>query len=614
MSNAMPSEESINSCVEYLQSLIQNSLNYSKNNSNLVNNNSEPGEVLGRSLPQSEVGYVPFEMDHDIAAIEEVIASSLPSPITTIWDVGTNSLSNCLNKSNDDNQHSEESFPFPRKSLNGADICISDGHESDNFSEISSGIINHLPRNLNTETRIIPFYKVKEHPFHLFNIHHLHESTKYTHYFKASKRSAAYYGVNSYAYGDTYHEAKPFSDNQYLQKILSYVEIVVPGVDYNSALIHRYENGKSHIPHHSDNEIEIEEGSEIVTISLGESRFIEFQDVRTGSKLSELLHHGDVFIMNTASQTYFTHSIPVDTNDYLQPRMSITLRKIKPRFASKDVPSLVPEEPCLPSVANVTIGPLIHSPVASPVNAEVPCSSQPHEKTNSENKGTSGIGNQHQCDLAWVHPSRRVLKSPTRSTSLTTKPKTLYVSSSMFRHLDPSRLQSDQQEAIKFFYPGADAQRMLNKLQNDKEFLELDRESVTKVFLLTGCNNVDSIYFGNQGSSIKQASHDLSNIIQYFKTQFSSAVINVISILPRKAKGRNDIINLLNTKLYDICFQSTNLSFIDLFENNMFVHRDGTQRKEFFMPSRSNRYDDVHLNALGVVRLAKHLKFIAHNH
>ena len=112
---------------------------------------------------------------------------------------------------------------------------------------------------------------------------------------------------------------------------------MLPGFKFNNAMVHKYQDGQSFIPHHGDDEEEIVEGSEIVTISLGETRYIEFQSISSASKTIQKLTHGDIFIMEKSSQTLFTHSIPPDVNPDLEPRLSVTFRLISgPNSRDKD--------------------------------------------------------------------------------------------------------------------------------------------------------------------------------------------------------------------------------------------------------------------------------------
>lgn len=147
---------------------------------------------------------------------------------------------------------------------------------------------------------------------------------------------------------------------------------------------------------------------------------------------------------------------------------------------------------------------------------------------------------------------------------------------------------------------------MLDRLCADPEFRMLNKQSVNKVFLLTGSNNVDAMYFGDKGW--QYGFDGISKLIEYLKYHFSSANINVINILPRNTKGRNDIINELNLHIKSLC-DKFSLNYIDTVSINLFSYSHGNRKGEFF--SKKGR-DNVHLNKLGIIRLARHLKYIAH--
>ena len=149
--------------------------------------------------------------------------------------------------------------------------------------------------------------------FKLFDADKLNISTNFTEIL--NNRSAAYYGLSPYSYGNITHDVRDFSDNVYLQKLLNYVDIVYPRFKYNSALVQKYDTGDQFIPHHSDNEDCIEDNSAILTISLGESRTFEFLEKQTKSCHEQLiLNHGDALFMSKASQNHFTHSLLKEEN------------------------------------------------------------------------------------------------------------------------------------------------------------------------------------------------------------------------------------------------------------------------------------------------------------
>ena len=170
-----------------------------------------------------------------------------------------------------------------------------------------------------------PFTKYNGAPFHLFNVSHLKATTTFN--MTLGKRSVAYYGDYDYSYSGITHKAKDFGDNKYLLHILSYVQIVLPEYKFNSAMIHGYADGTYCIPHHSDNEDCIVYDSDIITISLGESREMEFRNKNNKETTTVELIHGEVLVMSKVSQETFTHAINPELGK--QTRMSITLRLMK---------------------------------------------------------------------------------------------------------------------------------------------------------------------------------------------------------------------------------------------------------------------------------------------
>ena len=501
------------------------------------------------------------------------------------------------------------------RELNNKDInCIIEQQigENINISDVSSlneeDILPHISDDLSNTNPVHlgmlqPCSVVSGSPFHLFNAQHLESSTKFTHEFPFTKRSAVYYGKYPYSYGSTHHPPKPFTDNNYLTKILNYIDIVIPGVKYNSAMIHRYCTGDAFMPHHADDEICIDENSQIVTISFGESRFVEFQNKKTASKTCYKLSHGDVFVMEKSTQEIFTHSIPKDKVSE-GTRLSVTLRLIIPQDAmklktheAKDAYSELSSDASLEITNNESQNFLLERESLN--------DTQPSDNLNLPQEDVIPPQNDrlHQVSASTCHPTRTQ-----------TRPKTLYLSDSMFRNLDTTKLSSESQNAIKLFYPGANASQMLSRLKEDPIFKSLEVLEIEKVFVLTGSNNIDNIYYGKNGSSLENTINDITNFLNFLKTSIPEAQIYALNILPRKVKGRCDVINIINSSIKSFCNKSLNRTiYLDTCENKMFVHRDGSRREEFFNPPGRFGEDDVHLNPVGVVRLGKYLKYVAHN-
>ena len=597
------------------------------------------------------------------AAFEEVCDKSVTSSDKAVSDIFicdiladyirdlNNANLNCILNENSENIVVSDVTPVDSENeiLSASDL-------SEDFSEISACIPNILQ----------PFCILKDNPFHLFSVKDLMDSTVFTHDFSSTQRSAVYYGQYPYCYGKTIHNPRPFEDNNYLLKILNYIDIVMPGIEYNSAMVHRYADGNSFMPHHCDDEKCIEQDSNIITISFGETRFVEFINTATGSVRCQKLDHGSVFSMHKSSQGLFTHSIPSD--ETVQGiRLSVTLRLISP---PENLTVVTQQETCTP-----------YSYISSEENVN---NSEPHDNSedgsySSENKQVlmnsitppplsdsqvpqgyqvptqpgyqvpSQQGYQvseqfvphhtpqdhtplhHPPQSNPQHPPRphhrprqhapyhnphHPTPSQSRSHNHTTfklRPKTLYISDSMFRFLNTYKLSTDEQQAVKLFYPGATACQMQTRLNHDSRFLSMNKTDITKVIVLTGSNNIDNIYFDRNGGSLHDTINDIGQFIQYLKTNIPTAEINVLNILPRKMKGKCDIINIINSDIKSLCNSSDRLRYIDTVDNYMFTHRDGKRREEFFNSTGRFGDDDVHLNRVGVLRLAKFLKYLVHN-
>ena len=122
-------------------------------------------------------------------------------------------------------------------------------------------------------------------------------------------RDSYYYGEIGYGYGGTFHEPRDMECNPYLMKMISYLSVLIPEYSFNSAMINRYSDWKKYIPHHCDDEESIDANSDILTVSLGSSRIMQFKNLQTGQILEAPVTHGTVVAMSKESQFKFSHSI-----------------------------------------------------------------------------------------------------------------------------------------------------------------------------------------------------------------------------------------------------------------------------------------------------------------
>lgn len=556
-----------------------------------------------------------------------------------------------------------------------------------------------------TVTNIEPCFKYIGAPFYLFNVSHLDASTNG--YKTLGTRSVVYYGDFDYSYSSTTHKARKFEENQYLMHILSYIQIVLPEYQFNSAMIHKYIDGSSHIPHHSDDEDNIVEESDIITISLGETRTMEFKNKFSKETIATELVHGEILSMSKKSQRTFSHAIHPEREK--ETRMSITLRLIKaPRSTNVQTVDAILTSPT-PTPLPVAPQPNVSLPVVTQANdststvtrflndlsshqqaAHVPetnirherqtqaqrvrlpnhleadgyqdFSSQPNPRIQgwrnappagytqqqyntrqvySPNSATHNTQlNQNNSEFTWyregyqpnrntiqpvnntqfpseqLHPSRHNFQhrnGPFIPFNRNCQEDVVFISSSMFADLDPSKLTTPEMKAHVHYYRGADSERMLEKLRYDANIQRLSREKkVRKVFLLTGTNNVDQVC--NNRQALSSACSSIDNIIGYVQQLFPQATTSIISILPRALRNRQNVIDQINRHIMQACSREIagRLTYIDTYDARLFTLPSGTRKSELFKYTYRNDTDNVHLNNYGIVKLGAYLKYLAH--
>lgn len=144
-------------------------------------------------------------------------------------------------------------------------------------------------------------------------------------------RSVEYFGSKDYRYGATVHRAKDYPANETIDQIIAEISHKLGDPTFNkenvTCLVTKYDNGKCHIPYHSDDEPCII--GDIITVSLGAERDLTFRS-KSGkpTQKTHRLQHGEVYIMSRESQNYWEHGIPPDPN-VTQCRVSLTFRRLQ---------------------------------------------------------------------------------------------------------------------------------------------------------------------------------------------------------------------------------------------------------------------------------------------
>jgi len=149
----------------------------------------------------------------------------------------------------------------------------------------------------------------------------------------AGSRSMYYCGEYGYWYTGKYHQ--PCETPEVIQDLLDSVRphLSNPCALLNSCLVTVYKDGTDNIPLHSDDEALIDPESEIICVSIGSDRKLEFVNNYNDEKKSLDLTDGSVYVMNRHSQDQWKHAI-YPTTEETGKRVSFTFRHIDPKFAN----------------------------------------------------------------------------------------------------------------------------------------------------------------------------------------------------------------------------------------------------------------------------------------
>jgi alkylated DNA repair dioxygenase AlkB len=141
-----------------------------------------------------------------------------------------------------------------------------------------------------------------------------------------TKRKVAWYGDEEYeyTYSKTTKRALPWTPE--LKRLKDIAEHQT-GSTYNSCLLNLYHDGDEGMAWHSDAEKDLKKNGSIASISLGAERKFMFKHKTMGEKVSVLLHHGSLLVMEGTTQTYWLHRLP-PTKLVKAPRVNLTFRTI----------------------------------------------------------------------------------------------------------------------------------------------------------------------------------------------------------------------------------------------------------------------------------------------
>lgn len=131
-------------------------------------------------------------------------------------------------------------------------------------------------------------------------------------------------GCDYYYYSGLFIEALPWP--KYAEK-LRHKLIRDYSLVSNGVLVNSYRDGTESMGWHSDDEKEIESGSDIASVTLGASRDFFIRNKLTKEKTVLTLNSGDLLIMHWPMQQHWEHALPKRMR-VKQTRVNYTFRKL----------------------------------------------------------------------------------------------------------------------------------------------------------------------------------------------------------------------------------------------------------------------------------------------
>jgi len=139
-------------------------------------------------------------------------------------------------------------------------------------------------------------------------------------------RLEAFYARNGEQYGYSGKKMKTYEFTELIEAICEKIEKFT-GETFNSVLVNLYRDGQDSNGWHSDDEKELGQSPFIASLSLGETRDIQFKHKNRKERKTYPLENGSLMLMYGEIQKYWKHQIP-KTKRKKEARLNLTFRKI----------------------------------------------------------------------------------------------------------------------------------------------------------------------------------------------------------------------------------------------------------------------------------------------
>ena len=328
---------------------------------------------------------------------------------------------------------------------------------------------------------------------------------------------------------------------------------------YNSMLINKYKNIHSSLGPHKDDEISLDTSSPISALSLGATRRFQISPNEDKNAVLHTVHLASYSLctMLPGFQEAFYHQIAPG-------RRSITKEK-GVRYS-------------------VTFRHVVK-----------PSSSSPNKKDNVEEE------NDEEEEIEIEEPSKEEAED-----SMDNSPDTLVFGSSLTKGLDATLLSKHQKNFKVFPHSGARMRDLTTDIERESRNVKLNTSKVTSIFLVIGGNDIENLH---DDADIENVYRDFENLVEVTKDVFQHAKINIISLIPRRARYKSHINNMyeMNSWLDNFCKENS-CRFVNIFSHFLLkLPHIWLLNNDLFNTRR------LHFNKVGNSVLAKVLIGVANN-
>ena len=414
------------------------------------------------------------------------------------------------------------------------------------------------------------------------------KSLKYTPMSASAKSpSIALFGDIPYVFNKVTKNISPtpITSSSTLLKVLDTVNSKL-GVAYNSILINKYASREVQLGWHQDNETAIDQSVSIATLSVGAARRIQFSDNKSNDEntTEKLLLKNSVLTMKPGIQSSHFHRIMMGRKKVEHEkgtRFSLTFRRLH-GVETPDV-SLAPhtEPSTLPT-----------RPLSSPPLGQV------------------SIQDDSSSDSRAPQPPHDTQPPPAAHSNCAN---CAVFGSSLTKGLK-SDLLSRRGKTFKVFTKGGARVDTVRKMVKEAvEKKEVCTSCVQSIFLVVGGNDAANARSVEDLEGIKTS---FTELVDTINSLFPAIRINILSLIPRRYRGYDHHLRVLNMNEYlqNLCSKdSCNLYFIPMFTKFLVNKQLYHLRKDVILNLKLFHRDRVHFNQVGNSVLAKTLIAVAND-